>query len=274
MKNIVLILSLALSGCVQLPIRLTDFMVADRGMHSAKLAGSYKLDNWVIQSGSRRIGITYAHRPANRALILYCGGDIFHRAIEGAIPLEALTPFGDVVLFDYPGYGDTSGPASVTTILETATAVYDHIRTLPSVAGKKRLLYGFSLGGLVAAQLARERPFDGLILEATSPSVEHWARSQIPLLLKPWIRVSLESQLQGIDSVEALAHYSAPILILASRADRRVNAALSINLAERLRAAQRRVTLAVLENEPHGGILQSAEFKPHFSRLLQRAGIY
>jgi uncharacterized protein len=273
-RAFVFILSLMLAGCIQLPVKLADFMVADRGAHTAKLSSGYQLDSHVAHSGKQRIGISYAHHPASRALILYCGGDVFHRAMEGAIPLEALTPYGDVVLFDYPGYGNSSGPATVSTILEAAITVYDYIHKLPGSAGKKRLLYGFSLGGLVAAQLARERPADGLILEATSPSVEQWAHSQIPLLLKPWVRVSLEAQLQSIDSVEALSQFNAPILILTSHTDRRVKAALSINLAKQLQAAQRRVTLTVLENKPHGSILQSTEFKPHFARHLQRVGIY
>src|SRR5215211_2273412 len=100
-----------LSGCAHLDVRLVNFMASDRGTRNAKLPAGYVIENRALMSGGQSIGITYAHHPASEAVILFCGGDTFHRSIEGGEVLEALTLNADVVLFDYPGYGDTTGIA-------------------------------------------------------------------------------------------------------------------------------------------------------------------
>ena len=41
--------------------------------------------------------------------------------------LEALARGADVLLFDYPGYGDSTGTPTAALILESALAVYDWV---------------------------------------------------------------------------------------------------------------------------------------------------
>src|SRR5690606_28690220 len=132
----------------------------------------------------RLVGITHAHHPSSRSLVIFCGGDRFHRALHGGRVLEVLARGADIVLFDYPGYGDSTGPLDPPTILDTALAVYDYVTALEESRGRMRIVYGFSLGGIVAAYLAGSRPMDGVVLEATAPSVSGWASSRVPWLAR------------------------------------------------------------------------------------------
>ncbi len=249
-------------ACATVDVRLADFMSPDRSPRSAVLPQGYAVQDLIIHRGDRLIGITHAHHPQSHSVIVLCGGDVFHRSLEGGAALEALALGADVVLFDYPGYGETTGAPTPGAILDTALAVYDYTSALATSAGKMRVLYGFSLGGLVAAQVARARPADGVVLEATAVNVEGWARSQIPWFARPLIVPRVEPGLAGIDSVRALARFSGSVLVLASPADRQAPASLSADIERGLRAAGVRVQLVQFPRARHGDINRSAQFAP------------
>ena len=260
----------ALNGCAHLDIELAGFMSPDRGTRAARLPPGYVIENRIIAADGRSIGITYARHPGSQATILFCGGDAFHRSIEGGEALQALAVDADVVLFDYPGYGDTTGAPSTEAILDTATAAYDYVFGLESTAAKKRVLYGFSLGGMVAAHLAQDRRADGLVLESTPPSVRGWAQSRIPIAFRPMVKLRIEPQLAAIDSVAALEHFRGKVLLLASRSDEMVPAKLSFDLEQRLREAHRDIRLVEFPGRRHGNINRSPAFPATLRNFLEQ----
>lgn len=251
---------LLLVGCVSVDVRLDNFMHPDRGPRTAVLAAGYVVEDLVIHHGDRFIGITHAHHPQSRVLIVFCGGDSFHRSVEGGEALEALAHDADVVLFDYPGYGESTGTPTPAVILETAMAVYDYAAGLEATAGKKRVVYGFSLGGLVAAQVVGSRPVDGLVLEATAQNADSWARSQIPWYWKPMVRLRIERDLASVDAVSALQQFRGRVLLLGSHADRQAPAALTLQLHLRLHQAGVRAERVLFEGAAHGDIPHAAGF--------------
>jgi pimeloyl-ACP methyl ester carboxylesterase len=168
----------------------------------------------------------------------------------------------DVVLFDYPGYGESTGAPTPALILETALAVYDYAAGLEAPARQKRVLYGFSLGGLVASQVAGVRPVDGLVLEATAQNADSWARSQIPWYLKPVVRPRIESDLASVDAVSALQHFSGRVLLLGGRADRKAPAALSVRLQQQLLQAGVHARSVLFDDAGHGDIPHAPKFEP------------
>jgi len=261
---------LAQCGCMTVDVRLADFMSPDRGPRTASLPRGYAVQDLVIHRGDRLIGVTHAHHPESRNVVVFCGGDVFHRSIEGGEALQALALDADVVLFDYPGYGESTGPLTPATILDTALAVYDYAVNLDTSAGKKRVLYGFSLGGMVAAQVARHRPAEGLVLEATAANAESWAHSQVPWLARPLITPRIEPGLAGIDSVQALARFRGEVLVLTSKTDSQAPASLSLQIDRQLRKAGVKVNLVEFPRARHGQINQVAEFGPVLRNFLER----
>jgi hypothetical protein len=255
-------------GCMSVNVRLANFMAPDRAPRSATLPRGYAVQDLVVRRGVRTIGITHAHHPDSKAVIIFCGGDKFHRSIDGGEALESLALGADVVLFDYPGYGESTGAPTATALLETALAVYDYADTLQTSAGKKRVLYGFSLGGLVAALVARDRPADGLVLEATAPNAESWARSRIPWLMKPLVTPQIDPDLADIDAPTALARFRGQVLVLTSRADRHAPESLSAQIFKQLSKSGVRTQLVVFARAPHGEINHSRAFAPMFRQFL------
>ncbi|MEJ1966615.1 MAG: alpha/beta fold hydrolase [Gammaproteobacteria bacterium] len=266
-------LALTQCGCVTVDVRLAGFMSPDRAPRTAALARGYAVQDLVIHRGDRLIGITHAHNVQSQAIIVFCGGDSFHRSIDGAEALEALARSADVVLFDYPGYGESTGALSPSVIVENALAVYDYAVALETSAGKKRVLYGFSLGGMVAAQIAQQRAPDGIVLEATAPSVEAWARSQIPWYAKSLVTPRIEPALASVDTLVSLRHFEGEVLVLAGRSDRQAPPPLSVRIDRELRRSGVRSQLLQFPRARHGSIPHAPEFGPALGAFLDRVKV-
>jgi pimeloyl-ACP methyl ester carboxylesterase len=256
------------AGCVHVDIRLDQLMPADRGPRTALLPAGYATENRILLHQGETIGITHSQREGNRIVILYCGGTVFRRSTEGGVALQALALGADVVLFDYPGHGDSSGPPGAAAILDAATAVYDDTLGRAVARGKKLVLYGFSMGGVVAAHLARRRAADGIVLEATVPNVRDWARARAPFPLRPLLRLDIEPQLDELDSVAALEQFPGKVLLLSGTADELAPTALSAMMLRRLEAAHREVRHIRLSGMRHGQIMLSPEFPAIARRFL------
>jgi len=144
--------------------------------------------------------------------VLHChgnGGNISHR-LEQARRLhdEGL----GVVLFDYRGYGRSSGKLwREEQLLGDAQVVYNHLQQ--AVEGVQIILHGESLGGGVAAALAECNPYQALVLESTFSSLAERAREAYP-----WLPVRQLSRFQ-LNTLHRLKNLHGPILIMHGRHD-------------------------------------------------------
>ncbi|MGZ7033521.1 MAG: alpha/beta hydrolase, partial [Thermoanaerobaculia bacterium] len=91
---------------------------------------------------------------------VFCHGNTGNLTTSADVIPHLLNAGFNVLMFDYRGFGRSSGRPSFAGVVAdgvTASRFHDQIRPkeLPT------LLYGFSLGGAIAAQVSRHHPFDG-----------------------------------------------------------------------------------------------------------------
>jgi fermentation-respiration switch protein FrsA (DUF1100 family) len=111
-----------------------------------------------------------------RGAMLYChgnAGNLSHRA-------EAILRWQEhletaVLIFDYPGYGRSEGSPTESGCYAAADAAYDWLTQIQGVPPNQIVLYGGSLGGGVAVELATRRPHRALILVSTFTSIPDMA---------------------------------------------------------------------------------------------------
>ena len=125
-------------------------------------------------------------------------GNISHRLDRIArlrnLPLRFL-------MLDYRGFGRSSGTPDSKGLIEDALATYAWLRD-QGVHAKDIVLFGESLGGAVAVELASQKPVSHLVLESTFTSVKDLASlhySWMPQAMVPDIFPSLQtiSQVQA-----------------------------------------------------------------------------
>jgi hypothetical protein len=164
--------------------------------------------------------------PDAPAVLLLHGnaGHIGHR-----IPLAAgLVERGvSVLLLDYRGYGRSEGRPSEAGVRRDAEA---GLRLAIERAGgaERVVVFGRSLGGVLAAGLAAESQVAGAILEAAFTSLEGIASA-----VYPYLPAVLFRRLRGrFDALAALGRVRAPVLVVHGTRDRIVPPAMGRALVE------------------------------------------
>lgn len=203
-----------------------------------------------IGQGPTRIAYTMIAEPAaGRPLIVYCGGNAGDRYSAGVIYARKALPYGDVLLFDYPGYGDSPGAPSAQSFDAMAPRVSALAAELAQ--GRELIFWGHSLGGFVCSRIARDAPrTDGVILEATARNATEVAQAWRPWYA-PFMRFHVEESLASYDVAGALGGVRAPILVLGGRRDPTLPVELSRSLAEALRAEGANVTYVEFPRANH-----------------------
>lgn len=145
-------------------------------------------------------------RPS-RGHVLFChgnAGNIGGRVLDAA--LLAGAGF-DVLLFDYRGYGRSTGRPDELGTYRDARAARAALRRQSGVDRDRVFYLGESLGGAVALALAVEHPPRGLILQSTFTSIRDAARA-----LHPFIPAALIPD--AYPSLRRIGRLSAPLLVL------------------------------------------------------------
>jgi fermentation-respiration switch protein FrsA (DUF1100 family) len=143
--------------------------------------------------------------------LLVCHGNA--GSIEQRLDLARLFHgFGwSTLLFDYRGYGSSSGSPSVAGVALDADAAYDWIAARQ--AGVPIVAWGESLGGGVAAGLSTRRAVDVLVLESAFTGIGDLGRSAYPFLPVRWL---LKAEL---DTRAEVARTNAAVFVLHGRQD-------------------------------------------------------
>lgn len=129
-------------------------------------ADGTQLDGWWIP----------ANRP--RGTVVYCHGNAGNIGRSAHIAPEFFKRGFNLLLWDYRGYGRSTGRPSEQGLYADACAAFD---AAEAMSGKLPILiYGNSLGGAVAIQLATERPAAALIVQGAFASAADIAKRRYP----------------------------------------------------------------------------------------------
>ncbi|MDD5194179.1 MAG: alpha/beta hydrolase [Candidatus Omnitrophica bacterium] len=180
--------------------------------------GKVTLNGWFIQGKSQAPVILFCHGNA---------GNISHR-----IPLlELFHQAGfSVFIFDYRGYGRSTGRPSEQGIYDDAFAAYQYLLKEKYVSPGDVIIYGESIGTQAAVDLASRAPAGLLVLYSGFSSAADMGKA-----IFPWFPEFLLRALSSVkfDSLSKIKQISIPKLIIHSREDEMV----PFRLGEKLFAA-------------------------------------
>ena len=191
--------------------------------------------------------LNFAHRPT--LLFFYGKGSTLAGGRELFQALRRLDV--NVLMPDYPGFGQSGGQESETGCYEAATACWHYLRSRPDVDQNGLVIAGFSLGSGVAVDLAAREsqagePVAGLALFAAYTSMADEAHQEYPIYPTPLFRWLVKYQFR---SEAKMPRVKCPVLIVHSRADRLIPLSMSDRVAA---ASGGPVTRLVLMSANHG----------------------
>jgi fermentation-respiration switch protein FrsA (DUF1100 family) len=167
-----------------------------------------RIDCWFTTEDGVRLHAWYAAAESALATIVLShgnAGNISHRIY---LMRHLLRSGLNVLMYDYRGYGRSEGTPSEEGIYRDGRAAFDYAASLSTVDSSKIILWGTSLGGAVAVEVATQRPAAGVILESTFTSARDVARVAYPFLpVKFVIRAKF-------DSIGKIGKVRAPLLVM------------------------------------------------------------
>lgn len=134
----------------------------------------------------------------------------------------------DAFLFDYRGYGVSTGRPSEDGLYMDVLAAFDHLVASDRPGNRHVMIASHSLGSAVATYLATHRDVAGVIVAApftSFPDAMQTHASWVPVDLLRWEK-------ERFDSRSRIGRISVPIMVVAGADDRLVPSSLSRRLYE------------------------------------------
>lgn len=214
------------------PSRQLEFDPSDIGLAYDEVffeaSDGIKLHGWFVPAQGSNIFVVFVHGN---------GGNISHRMDKIRVFNEQRVNF---FIFDYRGYGKSRGVPDEKGLYLDIKAAYDFIKTKYPAA--KIVVYGESLGGALAIDLASKEDVGGLILEGTFTSVADMAKT-----IYPWMpAIFLKTK---FDSLSKIPQITAPKLLLHSEFDNIVPFRMGKQLYDAAQEPKKFVILDGLHND-------------------------
>lgn len=234
----------------------------EKTITSAPSAFGMKYENlFIVAKDGVKINVWYIPN-GNSALIIHCNGNAGNLS-ERVEKFSLFNSLGySVIGFDYRGYGKSEGKPS-------EEGLYMDLRSVINFAEEKGykkseiILYGESIGGGVALQLASEMQFSVLILESTFTSIYDMARIYYKLFPTSFLLKSKFDNLSKIKKVKC------PVVIMHSKEDEIVPYSMGQTLYEN--ASEPKIFLNLEKGHNDGGIIVSREAISKLKSFLEES---
>jgi fermentation-respiration switch protein FrsA (DUF1100 family) len=153
--------------------------------------------------------------PGAAGAVLYAhgnAGNLSHRGPSIVRWADGLNC--SVLIYDYPGYGRSTGVPGEPSCYAAAAAAWDWLTQEQRVEPRRILLLGASLGGAMATELARQHDGRALVLIKTFTSVPDMAQQMFPWLPARYL------VRHRFDTLSKITQVHRPVFIAHGTADR------------------------------------------------------
>jgi hypothetical protein len=226
----------------------------------------------VSPSGSSEIvqlNAWHLTRPDARGTVLFFGGNGFY-LVQSRGYVEALTDFPvNVVLFDYRGYGKSTGEPAVEAFKGDALRMYDFAVDSLGADPDRMIVHGHSLGTFMASHTARERSVAGVVLENPATDVEGWIDGLAPWFVRLFVDFDIAESLKGESNLRTVRSLDVPLLVLAGEEDQVTRPDMARTLHEEAVSSAKQ--LVVVDSMGHNHLYRDGKYRQAYRSLLDRA---
>lgn len=170
----------------------------------------------------------------------------------------------NLVLFDYRGYGLSTGDPTVEGLKTDARTILQRVKS-DFMSGKEKLVvHGHSTGTFLATLIADEDvDVDAYILESPVTEVGSWTRGLLPWIARVFVRFEVDDAVAGQNNLERVGQITLPLLVISGTADDVTPPAMADELYEQ--SASPRKELLEITGGSHNNL-------PNYSRYRLAVG--
>ncbi len=163
---------------------------------------------WLTTEDGVRINGWFLANPASPKALLWFHGNAENIGM-GLEQMKALSHLGiNVFEVDYRGYGRSEGSPNEAGVYRDGEAAFRYLTRNRHFDPRDVYIYGHSLGGAVATEIAFRHPCGGLIVESSFTSTRAMARRALKV---PFMEYAMQSR---FDSVGKIPQVKAPVMII------------------------------------------------------------
>lgn len=213
--------------------------------------------------------------PASETAIIYSAGNGGFVDSQGTSRMAARlaeVTGADIILYDYPGRGGTTLPATIDAAAAFGPAMMGALKGEGWIGRGPVYAYGLSFGGSMAASLARAGGLAGLIIEGSAADYHAIGRDFVPGLAKPFVKLRLDPALNRFDYLGYALAARAPVLLLSGTQDKVIRPARMREFAQALEAGGAAVAFQPVP-VGHGGALEAAEGRDALAAFMRRPAV-
>ncbi|MBY0450980.1 MAG: alpha/beta hydrolase [Cyanobacteria bacterium] len=208
----------------------------------------------------------YLPAKPGKATVLFSNGR--SGTLEKVVPyIQALEKQGlGLLAYEYRGYGQSTGLPSEGGFYHDVRAASDFLIREKNVPVSSQVAHGWSIGGGVTTQIATERPFKAVILEATFTQMAEAVEVRRKLLGIPsWFFRMGPRQMRRFMSIEKMPQIQSPVLFLHGTRDPICPSGFSKQLLSKTTAAKSK-QLILFPDETHD--LDPAKVYPAITKFI------
>ena len=212
--------SAAFAGCTTIQIQEEDVFLPKPSVTPETFANdAVQLRELYVQSDSVRLNAWHLTRTDAQGTVLFFGGNGFY-LVQSRGYVDALTSFPvNVLMFDYRGYGKSTGEPGVNSFKQDALNVYDFAIDSLGANPQRLIVHGHSLGTFMASHTATERDVSGVVLENPATDVKGWIDGLAPWFVRLFVDFEIAEPLQDESNLSVVKRLDVPLLIFAGEND-------------------------------------------------------
>lgn len=209
----------------------------------------------------------HLQREGALGTVLYFGGNGFLlvKSLPWIQAYETLPV--NLVLFDYRGYGLSTGSPSVDGIFTDAQSVYEFLISELNADPERIILHGHSMGSLVTGRMLSELKPAAFIMESPITEINDWTRRLVPLLLRPFIRFRFDEAISQQNNLTRIAASELPALFITGTDDQITPERMAKQLYEASPSPDK--TLRLIEGGGHNDLPLSQHYRDALLAFLE-----
>lgn len=268
-----LFIPLFIASCATIDITERDAFDAQRTVTPETFnIEPYRLHDITLQTeDGEGLDGWFLERDDAQATVVYYGGNGFLMVISRSL-IEAYRDIPvNIMLFDYRGYGRSTGTASVRGLQTDARVAYNYARSGAPSPQETIIVHGHSMGSFLAAMITEENEVAGYILESPITEVNRWTRRLVPWIARPFVRFRIDQPIQEQNNLERVARISTPVLITGGAFDDVTPFRMATELHEASASSQKR--LVEIAGAKHNDLPRFRQYREALATFYAGLGI-
>lgn len=238
----------------------TKYQAAD--FEKANKIGSVVAEDHYFENGhGDKLHAWLFRYPSSKKIVVYHHGNAGNIATRTSAAAALHGTGLSVFMYDYRGYGRSSGVPTIKGSLEDGQAAVSYVEDKLKYADKNIINYGESLGSGVATAVAADKPFGGLLLESPVGSLPMVGRLHF-LFLKPYPDFLFPNP--HFANVQTIKDVHSPVLIFHGKLDTMIPYSQAEEIFASANAPKR---LIMLKDSGHNSISSADDVRAYLGNI-------